>query len=57
MKHRDTFLAALGTEISLSQNYLKGQSVETIYFGGGTPYLLKQAEVSSVWIIFTACFQ
>jgi oxygen-independent coproporphyrinogen-3 oxidase len=48
MKHRDTFLAALGTEISLSQNYLKGQSVETIYFGGGTPSLLKQAEISSV---------
>jgi oxygen-independent coproporphyrinogen-3 oxidase len=48
IKYRDDFLAALGIEISLNQNYLKGQTVNTIYFGGGTPSLLEPHEISSI---------
>jgi len=48
MKYRDAFLVALGTEISLNQNYLKGQSVNTIYFGGGTPSLLEPQKIFSI---------
>ncbi len=34
---KNDFLAALLKEIELQQEYLAGEVVETIYFGGGTP--------------------
>lgn len=37
------FPAALLKEMDLQQDYLTGQPVETIYFGGGTPSLLEPA--------------
>lgn len=37
-------MAALVKEISLQKNYLGSDTVETIYFGGGTPSLLEAAE-------------
>ena len=33
---------AIAREITLRKNYLAGESVETIYFGGGTPSLLNR---------------
>jgi len=38
-KLKDSFLKALKTEIAFSYDYLAGQPVNTIYFGGGTPSL------------------
>jgi len=38
-------VAAIAQEIALQQHYLAGQSINTIYFGGGTPSLLSQAEL------------
>jgi len=35
-------------EIELQQHYLEGEQIETIYFGGGTPSLLTQAEVEEL---------
>lgn len=35
-------------ELQAKENYLQGQPVETIYFGGGTPSLLSKEEVQSI---------
>lgn len=36
---------AICTEIELQKEYLAGQSIETIYFGGGTPSILLEEEL------------
>ncbi|SFC39435.1 oxygen-independent coproporphyrinogen-3 oxidase [Flexibacter flexilis DSM 6793] len=41
-------VAAMRQELQLQKNYLQGQTIETIYFGGGTPSLLSQAELDSL---------
>lgn len=41
-------LAALLHEMDLQQNYLKNQTVQSIYFGGGTPSLLNVSEINSL---------
>ncbi|MEI7982076.1 MAG: radical SAM family heme chaperone HemW [Bacteroidota bacterium] len=40
-KNRPEFLNALKNEITLTRNYLSGEPVNTIYFGGGTPSLFR----------------
>lgn len=39
---------ALALEAKLQQDYLKGEKVQTIYFGGGTPSLLSQQELDQL---------
>jgi oxygen-independent coproporphyrinogen-3 oxidase len=46
IKYKDELLQALTKEIKLQKNYLNGETIETIYFGGGTPSLLTEAEIS-----------
>lgn len=48
LKYRERFLDALKEEIFLQRNYLGGNSVETVYFGGGTPSFLEAEEIASV---------
>ena len=36
----DQMVSAIGRELELRKGYLAGQSIETVYFGGGTPSLL-----------------
>jgi len=46
--NKDKFIAALLREIELSKGYLEGESIETLYFGGGTPSLLSVSELTSI---------
>jgi len=39
---------AIIKEISLRENYLRGESVSTIYFGGGTPSLLSLNDIEAI---------
>lgn len=45
LKKKEELVLALSKEIILRKEDLKNQSVETIYFGGGTPSLLTIAEL------------
>lgn len=45
MGHKEVTIQAIARELELRRNYLQGQEVKTIYFGGGTPSLLTQAEL------------
>ena len=42
---RQDLVRAMGAEISLQKNYLQGETLQTIYFGGGTPSILKAEEL------------
>ena len=45
MGHKATTVQAIARELEMRQDYLQGQTVHTIYFGGGTPSLLTQEEL------------
>ena len=48
LKLKDRFLEALKAEIVARKDYLQGDAVNTIYFGGGTPSLLSLKEISEL---------
>ena len=48
LKLKDRFLEALKAEIVERKNYLHGDAVNTIYFGGGTPSLLSIKEIGEL---------
>ena len=48
LKHKADFVEALKQEMVSRQDYLHGESVETIYFGGGTPSLLTTGELQEI---------
>lgn len=46
--YRDRMILALRKEIELRKDYLDGKTIETIYFGGGTPSLLTKTELQAI---------
>ena len=48
LKLKNRFLEALKQEIVQRKNYLSNHSINTVYFGGGTPSLLSVAEIGSL---------
>jgi oxygen-independent coproporphyrinogen-3 oxidase len=48
LKGKNDFVAALLKEMRLRKDYIGGERVETIYFGGGTPSLLEEAELEAI---------
>ena len=47
-KQRADFLDALRKETVIRKSYINNEEVKTVYFGGGTPSLLKPDEIQSV---------
>jgi oxygen-independent coproporphyrinogen III oxidase len=48
MKDKSIMLAALMKELTQRKDFLEDEIIETIYFGGGTPSLLKSYEVLKI---------
>lgn len=49
LRLKDDVLKAMMLELELQKNFLNGETVETIYFGGGTPSLLSADEVNRIF--------
>ena len=49
LRTKEDLLNALKKEIELQNNFLEGQNINTIYFGGGTPTILKQEELMQLF--------
>ena len=54
LKLKDRFLETLKTEIVARKDYLQGDAVNTIYFGGGTPSLLSLKEIGELLYLINA---
>lgn len=48
LKHRDEMTGAILRELDIRKGYLDGQSLSSIYFGGGTPSLLPVKEIEQI---------
>ncbi len=46
---RERYVAAVIEEYALRHDYLRGEAIETIYFGGGTPSVLTAAQLSQLF--------
>ena len=57
LSHKKEFLNALFIELSLKKDFLKKQSITTVYFGGGTPSLLSAGEIQTIIDKIQSSFQ
>jgi oxygen-independent coproporphyrinogen-3 oxidase len=48
LNRKNDFISALLKEIGTRQDYIGGESVGTVYFGGGTPSLLATEDIESI---------
>ena len=57
LKLRRPMLDAILKEINLRTGYLQGKTIETVYFGGGTPSLLDTKEIMEIWSVLEANYE
>jgi oxygen-independent coproporphyrinogen-3 oxidase len=48
LRYKNELIRAIIKEIELQKDFLRGESIATIYFGGGTPSLLSIEEMDSI---------
>jgi oxygen-independent coproporphyrinogen-3 oxidase len=48
LKIKNDFIAALLKEIALQKNYLQNETIQSIYFGGGTPSILEKEDLQQI---------
>lgn len=46
LRDKGTLVEAIATELAMQRDYLPGRELQTVYFGGGTPSLLSEAELA-----------
>jgi oxygen-independent coproporphyrinogen III oxidase len=56
LHYKNELVAALLKEIALQKDYLENETVETIYFGGGTPSLCTKEEIKNIITAIYATF-
>ncbi len=56
MEYKDSFLSAIIKEIELRKDYLDGDSIDTIYFGGGTPSQLSAIDFQKIFNMVYSTF-
>ncbi|BDS13683.1 radical SAM family heme chaperone HemW [Aureispira anguillae] len=57
LRQKDELLLAIHKELVERKTYLKGQVIETVYFGGGTPSLLSAKEILQLWAVIEEHYQ
>lgn len=57
LHYKEDLVKALLKEITLQKDYLDAETVDTIYFGGGTPSLLKTEEIKSILYAINETFK
>jgi len=57
LKLKEELLACIIEEGKMQEDYLGGEKVETIYFGGGTPSLLSSEEIYQLLQMIRTCYQ
>lgn len=49
LRMKGAMVEAIMKELDLQQGYLKGEEIQSIYFGGGTPSLLETKELEQIF--------
>ena len=49
MEYKEAYISALLREMEMKRNYLRGENIETIYFGGGTPSQLQAHDFQRIF--------
>jgi len=57
LSYKKKYTDAICKEITLRKDYIKKESVKSIYFGGGTPSLLKNNDFEQVFETISSCFE
>ncbi|MDR0505394.1 MAG: radical SAM family heme chaperone HemW [Dysgonamonadaceae bacterium] len=56
LTEKEKYVDALCEELKCRKDYLKGQIIRTVYFGGGTPSLLSASDFEKIFQTFNHCF-